>query len=269
MYNLYYLKSSIDEKIYIGITNNPEKRYKDHLKYSSKKEHHNGRWISKVLREGGEIKMTIILKNISMETAVKAEVKMIEMLRRLIPTKITNTAQGGLGFNHKGIPHSEEHKKNLATAQPHKLNIDREELYDLYVNKKLSKATIGKMLGRGPTTIDRALKRLEIPIRVTPNYKVSYKINKEEVIDMYVNKGMSMLSISQTFGIGCNGVRHLLKREGIDTKLNLKKGKNIDRVKLKERYLELIEDNKKVKTYEILSEEFGICAEHVYRIIFH
>jgi hypothetical protein len=72
-----------------------------------------------------------------------------------------------------------------------------------------------------------------------------------------------MLSISQTFGIGCNGVRHLLKREGIDTKLNLHKGKCIDIEKLKIRYSELITNNKKMEAYKILSDEFGVSEKYV------
>ena len=92
------------------------------------------------------------------------EIKLIEMLKKLTPKYITNTAQGGYGFNHKGIPHSEEHKKALEQAQPHKVRLPKDELLDLYVNKKLSKKKIGKIYGCGTTTIDRRLKEYNISI---------------------------------------------------------------------------------------------------------
>ena len=47
MYNLYYLKSNLDNRIYIGITKYPEKRHKDHLRYSIRESHYNGNWIRK------------------------------------------------------------------------------------------------------------------------------------------------------------------------------------------------------------------------------
>ena len=37
MYKLYYLKSTLDDKIYIGITNNPNRRYFDLMKINNRK----------------------------------------------------------------------------------------------------------------------------------------------------------------------------------------------------------------------------------------
>ena len=37
MYQLYYLKSTLDDKIYIGITNNPNRRYFDLMKINNRK----------------------------------------------------------------------------------------------------------------------------------------------------------------------------------------------------------------------------------------
>jgi predicted GIY-YIG superfamily endonuclease len=219
MYNLYYLKSNLDSRIYIGITKYPEKRHKDHLRYSIKESHYNGNWIRKTIERGGTIDMKILVSNISRETAIKLEIETIKLFRKL-KIEITNTADGGLGFNHKGIPHSEEHKKAIEQAQPHKVRLPKDELFDLYVNQKLSKKTISKIYECGITTIDRRLKEYNIPIRVTENYKASYKLDREEILDLYLNKKKSMLELSRIYGIGCSGIRTFLNRENIKTGIN-------------------------------------------------
>jgi predicted GIY-YIG superfamily endonuclease len=265
MYHLYYLNSNIDDRVYIGITKYPEKRHKDHLRYSIKESHYNGNWIRKTLERGGEIKMNVICSNLTTESAMVLEKKMISMFRSL-NIEITNTADGGLGFNHKGIPHSEEHKKNIELAQPHKVRIPKDILYDLYVNQKLSKKKIGDIYECGATTIDRRLNEYGIEIRKTPNYKVSYQLDKEEVLDMYINKRMTIMEISKSLGIGCSGIRYLIQREGLNTDLN-KFSKLVDKSKIKQKYEELIKMNiKKMKIYEILSNEFGLSTGYLSKI---
>ena len=267
MYNLYYLTSSLDDRIYIGITNNPKRRFDHHLKYTKKANHYNGYWIRKTINEGGEIKMNIAVTNLTKENAIQLEIKMIDMLRKIASDKITNTAQGGLGFNHKGVPQSEKHKKNLELAQPHKVRIPKEVLYDLYVNQKLSKKKIGDIYGCGATTIDRRLIEYEIPVRKTPNYKISYKLDKNKIINMYINKRMSIIAISEKLKVGFSGVRELLKREGINTGLN-KFSDSCDKSKIKERYNDLIEQKvKKMKIYEMMSSEFELSTTHIYKLI--
>ena len=64
--------------------------------------------------------------------------------------------------------------------------------------------------------------------------------------------------IANIFNIGDNGIRSLLKREGIDTGLNKNKLK-YDRIKIKERYLILLNENKKKKEiYDIITKEFNL-----------
>ena len=130
MYNLYFLKSNLDNRIYIGITKYPKNRHKAHLKYSTKKGHFNGNWIRSTIERGGEINMDVVLQNLSKERAIKLEIGLIKMFRSL-NIDITNTAQGGLGFDHTGIPHSEQHKKNIELTQPHKVRIPKDILYEL------------------------------------------------------------------------------------------------------------------------------------------
>jgi predicted GIY-YIG superfamily endonuclease len=214
MYNLYYLKSNLDNRIYIGITKYPEKRHKDHLRYSIRESHYNGNWIRKTLEKGGSIDMVVLCKDLSSNAAVEMEKKMISLFRKL-KIDITNTADGGLGFNHKGIPHSEQHKRNIELSQPHKVRIPKEELIELYLNQKLSKKSIGKIYNCGTTTIDRRLNEYKIPIRTTANYKVSYQLDRNEIISLYVDEKLSMLEIANRKNIGINGIRTLLNREGI------------------------------------------------------
>jgi predicted GIY-YIG superfamily endonuclease len=268
MYKLYFLKSTIDNKVYIGITNNPERRYYEHINYTVEKNHYNGNWIRKTIRKGGKIKMEVIIDKLSKKEAIELEVKLIEMFKKLVPKSITNTAQGGLGFNHKGIPHSEEHKKSLEKAQPHKVRIPKDILYDLYVNKKLSKKKIGDIYSCGATTIDRRLTEYDIPIRRTANYKVSYKLDKDEILDLYLNKKTSVKKISEIYNIGETGIRSIIQREGIETGINKNKLR-YDKNKLKNRYLELSNDMKyKMKIYDILSKEFRLSIGYLSKIIY-
>jgi predicted GIY-YIG superfamily endonuclease len=211
---LYYLSSSLDDKFYIGITNDPEKRLKSHLTYTQRS-YYKSNWIRKVIKSGGEIKMNIILSGLDRSTAGKLEVKFIELFKSL-GFKLTNIASGGLNFNHKGIPHSDAHNRALEQAQPHKVRLPKDELYDLYVNQKLSKKTISKIYECGITTIDRRLKEYNIPIRVTENYKASYKLDRDKIIEMY-NSGLNLREISKSVGVSIksNVIRNLLIRNKI------------------------------------------------------
>ena len=265
MYHLYYLRSSIDDKIYIGITNNPDRRYYEHINYTVEKNHYNGNWIRKTLKKGGEIKMEIALSNLTKKVAIELEIKMIALLKKLTPKKVTNTADGGLGFNHKGIPHSEEHKRALERAQPHKVRIPKETLYDLYVNKKLSKKKIGEIYSCGATTIDRRLKEYGINARRTPNYKASYKLDDDLVLDMFLNKRMSVLKIAKHLNLGANAIRTFLTRKNIPTGLNkrIKSNKETNKKYTKE----LIEKIEKLTvggySLDYISNETGLSKNKI------
>lgn len=266
MYNLYLLTSSLDNKIYIGITNNPERRYYEHINYTVEKTYYNGNWIRKTLQNGGKIKMTILLSDISKKKAIELEIEMIKMFKKIAPEYCTNTAQGGLGFNHKGIPHSEEHKRNIEKAQPHKVRIPYDELYSLYINRGFSKADIGKMYGCGATTIDRRLYEYGIEIRKTKNYKISYSLDKNKIIDMFLNKRINLTKIAKTFKVKHNVIRDLLIREGIDTGIN----KHVNKTDISEvinMYEKLRKDGiKKMKAYSIISDKFNLCKGYVAKL---
>lgn len=138
----------------------------------------------------------------------------------------------------------------------------------MYINQKLSKKKIGDIYGCGATTIDRRLIEYNIPARTTPNYKISYKLDKEKVLDMFINQGKSILSISKELSVGMSGIRYLLKREGMNTTIN-KNRSQLDKNKLKIRFDELLKLGiRKMKIYEQLSKEFDLSKAYVSKLKF-
>lgn len=215
MYSLYLLTSTVDDRFYVGITNNPKRRLAEHTKYDLNKGTYNANWIRETLKVNGKVKMDVVIKGLTKEKAEELEISVISKFKKM-NLNMTNTAQGGLGFDHTGIPHSEEHKKNLALAQPHKKKIDSDELYDYYINQKLSKKSIAKIYNCGITTIDRHLRANNIPIRVTKNYKASEKIDVDKIVDLYINQHMSALKIGKKLKIHGNLVIRCLRKRGIE-----------------------------------------------------
>jgi hypothetical protein len=77
---------------------------------------------------------------------------------------------------------------------------------------------------------------------------------------------MTLSEISEKLGIGMSGVRYLLQRESIDTSRN-KLRRKVDINSLKKRYFDLTKvNNKKMKIYEILSNEFGLSVGYISKI---
>lgn len=214
MYYLYILRSNLDKNLYIGITNNPKQRLSQHLRLSKRKKFHNANWINKTIKNGGEIKMDIILEKLTTKEAITNEKFYIKTYREL-GFKLTNISDGGLGFSHKGIPHSEEHKRNLEKAQPHKIRIPKEELYDLYVTKKLSKKSIAKIYNCGITSIDRRLIEYNISARKTINYNISKKLDHNEIIKLYTKDNLNVSEISKKCNVGRTPIRKILMDHNI------------------------------------------------------
>jgi len=216
MFYLYILKSSLDDNLYIGITNNPKRRLSQHLKKDKRKSYYSANWIQKVISNGGKISMDIIFENLDKDSAVEYEKFYIKLFKDF-NKKLTNISEGGLGFNHKGIPHSESHKRNLEKSQPHKIRISKENLYDLYVNKKLSKKSIGEIYGCGPTSINRRLIEHDIIPRKTKNYKAGRDLNLNDILEL-LKKDISILRISKKYKVGAGCVRDFLIKNNISTK---------------------------------------------------
>lgn len=221
MYYLYFLRSTIDDKIYIGITDNTKRRLYQHLNSSKRKKYFSARWINKTLKNNGEIKMSIILENLTVEEAIKNEIYYIKTYREL-GFNLTNISEGGLGFSHKGIPHSEEHKRKLEKAQPHKNRIPKNDLYDLYVNKKLSKKSIANIYNCGTTSVHRRLIQYNIPIRKTQNYKMSKKLDNSEIIKLYTIDDLSIMKIAKKYNVGSTAIRNILINNNIKREIKTK-----------------------------------------------
>ena len=274
MYYLYMLTSTLDDKCYLGITNNKERRLTQHLIYGRYKKYHNARWINKILENNGEINMNIISENISKKDAIFYE-KFFIKLYRGIGLKLTNIADGGLGFSHKGVPHSEKHKKNIEKSQPHKVRIPKDILYDLYVNKKLSKNKIGEIYNCGPNSVHRRLVEYDIPIRTTKNYKISHKIDKDKIIKLYLDDDLSMLKISRKLKVNSNVIRDLLIRNNIDTNRYQTKIRHINKYDLNGEFIksydldELCKElNKKRLSIYSYIKTYGTCWGYKWEIVY-
>jgi len=94
-----------------------------------------------------------------------------------------------------------------------KFNLTKEELYDLYWNKKLDVLKIAKKLGLGQTTIWRWMERYGIKGRTNSESKLKgkYKPTKEELYDLYLNKGLSTVKIGEKYSVSNVSVLRWLK----------------------------------------------------------
>lgn len=117
-YSLYYLKHPTTREIrYVGITNNPEKRYSDHRSASKGNKYHHlpiYRWWRKLAKQGLEPAMEILKSGLTKEEAEQAEIETIELYRKYSNRMLNITAGGNL--SRVGVPLSEETKKKLSEA---------------------------------------------------------------------------------------------------------------------------------------------------------
>ena len=109
-----------------------------------------------------------------------------------------------------GIPirdRSEAHKG--CSAWNKRDDINREELYNLYVEKKISSAKIGKIFNCKNVAICNKLREFGIPIRDLSEAHIGQvawnkrdDINKEELYNLYVEKKMSSAKVGKIFNCG-------------------------------------------------------------------
>ncbi|WP_440970909.1 hypothetical protein ACSS6N_09480 [Peribacillus frigoritolerans] len=110
--------------------------------------------------------------------------------------------------------------KNRKEKQMEKFNISKEELYDLYINKKKSKLEISKIYGCSNYWIDIFLKDFGVPQR---NYseqqlanfekKLGFKITSDMILEK-VNEGMFIYQIADMWGVSANTLSQILKKDG-------------------------------------------------------
>jgi len=93
--------------------------------------------------------------------------------------------------------------------------LDVKKVIDLYVNKKMTTRSIAKKIGCSKATIASCLKRNGIKLRSPSETKLGFKLDVKKVIDLYVNKKMSPVSIAKKIGCDRVTIVNYLKRNGI------------------------------------------------------
>lgn len=97
-----------------------------------------------------------------------------------------------------------------------KTRISREELYNLYIEQKLSSSKIAKIYGyKSPNSILNLLKKYNIPTRDKYQCQNCKNIDKDILYSMYVTQKLSCDKIAEILGIGYHLVWRNLKRHNI------------------------------------------------------
>lgn len=192
---VYYLCDTRkpEEVRYIGITvRKLHERLSNHLNdtFGKKKTTHKTNWISKVIKDGGDIGICILEECSSFEVACEREVELIQQYKAL-GNKLTNTTEGGqgsLGFC------SEEKKTKIKTKLlGHKVDISTREKISIAVKsywdklsqdglddfkqkkKNISKETRAKMSlakkGKTPWLGKKHSEESKVKMSVTKNKK--------------------------------------------------------------------------------------------------
>lgn len=83
-----------------------------------------------------------------------------------------------------------------------RIGIEKEELHDLYINRKLGSIRIGQILKCNGTTVVNRLREFGIPVRrLEESHKVSWNkrtdISRERLYDLYVTRKLSSVKIGQ------------------------------------------------------------------------
>lgn len=99
-----------------------------------------------------------------------------------------------------------------------KISISKEELYDLYENKKYSMTQIASMLKCDKKHVSSKLKEYNIPIHHVGSEPIPF--TKELLKDLYVNKKMTQKQIAEKMGCGVPTVGKYLKKYDIKERHN-------------------------------------------------
>lgn len=73
--------------------------------------------------------------------------------------------------------------------------LDKDSLYDLYVNERLTTTEIAELLGKSNSTISNWLKKYEIPIRDNREAQRPVVPTKEQLYDLYIVQELSIDTI--------------------------------------------------------------------------
>lgn len=95
---------------------------------------------------------------------------------------------------------------------------NKEQLYDLYVNQRLSSCQIAPLFGVNSRTIRRQLNVLGIKPKTSMNKPRKILWDKEQLYDLYVNQKLSSLEIEKILSIPSRSIRRKLSRLGMQTR---------------------------------------------------
>ncbi len=161
MFYLYMITNSVNNNIYIGITKNIKKRWKQHCYKLNSKKHLNYKLYNSMKKYGKEnFYISELEQHETIESVLKSEVEVIAMFRKFSPDIVMNLTDGGEGtggYNmsneqkkqvsevHKGKIISKSHR--LAIKNSHNLRKDSLE-YKLQLEK-----TAKRMIGNSYTSV--------------------------------------------------------------------------------------------------------------------
>ena len=123
-------------------------------------------------------------------------------------------------------------------------NLSRDYLEELYINQNKSITEIGKITGISRPLISRKLKEYEIPIKHVGCKPIGF--TKEDLIELYINQGLSQKEIADYYGCSLSTLTKPFKKFNI-----LKRNKGISNETLRDLFL-----NKKMTIKEI-AEKLG------------
>lgn len=99
---------------YVGVTNNPRRRFRRHMRDAETTRTHKALWIASAVRSGGSVLMAILSDGLSHADALSREADVIAKYRSF-GFDLTNTTDGGDGV--VGLVHSDAAKSAMSRAR--------------------------------------------------------------------------------------------------------------------------------------------------------
>ena len=149
-----------------------------------------------------------------------------------------------------------------------KFKLTKEEIYDLYWNKKLDVSKISEKLGLGKTTIWRWIRKYNIRIRTNSEAKLKgkYKPTKEELYNLYWKQGLSTVKIGKKYKVSNVSVLRWSKEYGIKIRDRGLRSSNL-RLLSKEKLCDLYVKQK--LTCGKIGKIYGVDDECVRTLLIH
>lgn len=95
------------------------------------------------------------------------------------------------------------------------LDIDKNELYDLYINRNFSRKQIAKLYGCSKELIEKKIRIFSLYKRESNNI---IDINRDELSDLYINKKLTQGNLAEHFKCSIFTIRNRLRNFGIRKK---------------------------------------------------